>query len=108
MVCLFCEMPEKKYKPPKGTDFVCSHCVMTFLGAEQDYLQWVHDQAVKNSMTDKARAIESFILPKEESCESIKPKKHGRRFDRKRSLRPSANKKNRIKQIKVRAEAAVL
>ena len=71
--CIFCEMPGEKYKPPKGADFVCSYCVMAFLGAEQDYLQWIYDQAVKNSMTDKARAIESFILPEETDGKQFNP-----------------------------------
>jgi hypothetical protein len=60
-VCLYCEKPERNYKPSKGVDFICSRCVMAFLSADQDYLKWVHDRAIKNSMPDKARAIESFI-----------------------------------------------
>ena len=108
MMCLFCEMPETKgYKPPKGVEFICSRCGLAFSTADQDYLKWVNGQAVKNSMTDKARAIESFILP-EETDGSIKPKNHARHTHRKRSLRPAANKKSRIEQIKVRAETAFL
>lgn len=108
MTCLFCEMPEENYKPPRGVNFFCSRCVLAFLEAEQDYLQWVHDQAVKNSLTKKARAIESFLIPDEVTNESIKPEKHGRHLNRKRSLRPSANKKERIKQTKIREETPVL
>ena len=99
MACLFCEMPEERYKPPKGVDFTCSRCEMAFLSADQDYLKWVYDQAIKNSIPDKARAIESFILP-EETDGSIKPKKHERHSNRKRSLRPASDKKSRIEQIK--------
>jgi hypothetical protein len=106
-VCLYCEKPERNYKPSKGVDFICSRCVMAFLSADQDYLKWVHDRAIKNSMPDKARAIESFILP-EETDGSIKPKKHERHTHRKRSLRLAANKKIRIKQVKVREETTVL
>jgi len=48
MNCLYSKKkPEKKYKPPRGVDFICSGCVMAFLTAEQDYLQWVHDLAIK-------------------------------------------------------------
>jgi hypothetical protein len=98
MACLFCEKPEERYKPPKSADFICSRCVMAFSGADQDYLKWVYDQAVKNSMTDKARAIESFILS-EKTNESVRPQKYERHTHRKRSLRPASDKKSRIRQV---------
>jgi len=101
VVCLYCEKPEgRNYKPPKGVDYICSTCVQAFLSADQDYLKWVYDLAIKNSMANKAWALESFILPEEENNESVRPKKHGRRFDRKGSLRPASDKKSRIEQVK--------
>jgi len=55
----------------------------------------------------KTTALKMFIIP-EGYNEPIKPKKHGRYFNRKGSLRPSANKKERIKQTKIREETPVL
>ena len=79
---------------------ICSQCVIAFLTATQDYLKWLYELAIKNSMLDKAWAIESFILPEETHGGTKPSKKHGRRLNRKRGSRPSANKKGRIKQIK--------
>jgi hypothetical protein len=77
---------------------------MAFSGAEQDYLQWVHEQAVKNSMTDKARAIESFILPEENNGKQINPKSRTRdtakHFNRRGDL-----KADRLNKIATRGNA---
>jgi hypothetical protein len=77
---------------------------MAFSGAEQDYLQWVHDQAVKNSMTDKARAIESFILPEDTDGKQFNPKSRtrdvGKHFDRRGNL-----KADRLEKVTTRSIA---
>ena len=89
MNCLFCEKPETNYKP-QGS-FVCSRCVQTFLAADQDYLKWVHDLAIKNSMTGKAWAIESFLIPEEEDGKQVNSKSRTRdvrkHFDRRGNLK---------------------
>ncbi len=36
--CLFCEKPEKKYRPSKGIEFVCSRCTGRFVEMSQDSL----------------------------------------------------------------------
>jgi len=104
MACLFCEKPEERYKPPKSADFICSRCVMAFSGAEQDYLQWVHDLAVKNSMTDKAKAIRTFLLPEETDGKQFNPKSRtrdiGKHFDRRGNL-----KTDRFEKITTRSIA---
>ena len=101
MTCLFCEMPEKKYKPSRDVDFICSHCGMAFLSADQDYLKWVHDLAIKNSMTDKARAIESFILPEGADGKQVNPKSRTRHI-RKRLNRRGNSKADRLEKITTR------
>ena len=104
-VCQFCEKPEgRKYKPARGVDFICSRCVMAFSGAEQDYLQWVHNQAVKNSMTNKAKAIRTFILPEGDDGKQFNPKSRTRDvrkcFDRRGNL-----KADRLKKVTTRSIA---
>jgi hypothetical protein len=104
MACLFCKMPEEKYKPPPGVDFVCSHCVMAFSGADQDYLQWLYDLAIKNSMPDKARAIRTFILPEENNGKQFNPKSR-KRHVRKYFNRRGNSKADRLEKISTRGTA---
>jgi hypothetical protein len=103
--CIFCEITETKgYKPPRGVDFICSRCVLAFLGAEQDYLKWVYDQAVKNSMTNKAKAIRTFILPEEIDGKQFNPKSRtrdiGKHFNRRGNL-----KADRLEKVTTRSIA---
>ena len=100
ILCLYCDKIEGRgYKPPKGWDYVCSGCVTGFLDASQDYLKWLHSQAIKNSMPNKAWALESFKIPEEKNA--TRPQKHGRCFDRKGSLRPAANKKSGLSRLRI-------
>ena len=62
MECLFCGDFETNYKPDPGTDFICSTCVQLFLGADQKELKTAYKKAIDKRFTDKARAIESFIV----------------------------------------------
>jgi hypothetical protein len=102
--CLFCEKPEKNFKPARGVDFVCSHCVMAFLSSDQDYLKWVHDQAIKNSMPDKARAIESFIIKEVVDGKQFNPKSR-KRHARKYFNRRGNSKADRLEKITTRSIA---
>jgi hypothetical protein len=100
MSCLFCNGKEKNYRPVAGIDFICGSCVQLLLGADQDDLKRAHAKAVKKGYTNKARAIESFIIP-EETNEQRKPKskKYRRHFNGKRVNRVIGNQKERIKRV---------
>jgi len=100
-VCLYCEKPEKNYKPLRGTGFICSRCLMAFLSADQDYLKWVYELAIKNSMPAKARAIESFILPEETDGKQFNPKSRTRNIG-KRLNRRGNSKADRLDKITTR------
>ena len=104
-VCLYCEKPEGRgYKPPKGVDFTCSRCVMAFLGADQDYLKWLYDLAIKNSMPDKARAIKSFIIKEVVDGKQLNPKSRTRHVG-KRLNRRGNSKADRLEKISTRGTA---
>ena len=109
MGCLFCIDLEKNYKPDPGNDFICSQCVRLFLGADQLDLKRAYWKAIEMGYSNKARAIESFLIP-EEFDEQRKPvtKKRRRHTDRKRVVRTVGDKEKRIGRSKIPAPAAVL
>ena len=109
MGCLFCFNLEKKYKHNPGTDFICSRCVQLFLMADQKELKSAYEKAIDKGYTDKAKAIESFLIP-EGFDEQRKPvtKKRGRHTDRKRIVRAVGDKEKRIGRSKIPAPAPVL
>ena len=101
MACLFCNKPEKNYKPQVGIDFICSSCVQLLLGATQDDLKRSHAKAISKGHTNKARAIETFIIEEEHGQRKPKTKKCGRYFNRSRIDRITGNQKERIKRVAV-------
>jgi hypothetical protein len=103
-VCLFCNGLEIKYKPETGNDFLCSRCVQMFLAADQQDLKRAHSKAIEKGFTNKANAIESFLIPEGINGQR-KPvsKKRGRHSNRKRIDRTIGDKEKRIGRSKIPA-----
>ena len=92
-LCLFCNEPEKNYKPGPDIDSICSRCVTLLAGAEQDDFKKVHAKAIEKGFKDKASALKSFII--EDEYNVRKTKKSKRNLERKRPVRkarPSRDK----------------
>jgi len=91
-VCLFCNKPEKNYKPGKDIDFICSSCVLILANAEQEDLKKGYQKALNEGYLRKASALESFIIPEEKygkrSTKSVK-----RNINRERAARSIRNQK---------------
>ena len=95
--CLFCSDMEPNYKPETGNDFICSRCVQMLLEADQQDLKRAHTKALEKGFTNKAKAIESFLIPEDKIDGQRKPaKKRRRHIDRKRIVRTVRDKEKRI------------
>ncbi len=107
--CLLCNCPEKNYKPPPNTDYVCGMCVQLLLEADKNDLRKAYTKAIEKGLERKALAIEIF-LNDERINEQRKPdtKKHGRCFNRTRGIRPLRNRAKRIRQNPAKRKIAVL
>ena len=103
-VCLFCNGLDIKYKPDTGINFICSRCVQLLLGADQQELNMAHAKAIEKGLTNKARAIELFMIP-EGTDEQRKPttKKRGRHSNRKGIVRTVGDKAQRIGRTQIPA-----
>ena len=96
-LCLFCNNPEPNYKPDMNADFICSRCVQMLLAADQEELKRAYDKAIDKGYTNKASAIESFLIPEDKIDGQRKPaKKRRRHSDRKRIVRTVRDKEKRI------------
>jgi hypothetical protein len=68
---LFCYNPEpvfkleNRYKPPFGSDFVCSQCVQMFLAADEEDLNSAFNAAIDRGEIREAAAIKFFLIPEE-------------------------------------------
>jgi hypothetical protein len=80
-----------------------------FLAADQQDLKKAHAKAIEKGFTNKANAIESFLIP-EGIDEQRKPvsKKRRRHSDRKGIVRIVGNKEKRIGRSKIPAPATFL
>ena len=94
MNCLFCNGQEKNYKPEPNTDYICGSCVQLLFKADQDDLQKAQKKALEKGYLNKARTIESFLIPEDdnEQRKQRKPRRRSRRasgktVDRKRVAR---------------------
>jgi hypothetical protein len=101
-VCLFCNEPEKSYKPE--CDYVCGLCVILLADADQADLKKSCKKALNEGYLRKASALELFIIP--EGKDGIKPVR--RNYDRKRTTRPIRNKKSDARQSKTKQTVSVL
>jgi hypothetical protein len=102
MACLFCNGQELNYSPAPNMDFICSSCVQLLLSASQEDLKRAHAKALSLGYQNKARAIESFLIP-EGKDEQRKPesKKRRRYTNRKRITKFVRDQKERIKRVAV-------
>ena len=92
MRCLFCNLPEAKYKPDPQVDFICGSCVILLADARQEDLQKAHTLAIEKGYLNKANAIESFLIP--EGKHANRPTKSiERNLNRERTARTIRNKK---------------
>jgi hypothetical protein len=80
------------------------------LDADQDDLEGAYDKAVEEGYKNKAKAIESFLIPEDKLNGQRKPvsKKRRRHTNRARAVRPSRNKKERVKRSEIPSPATVL
>ncbi len=92
--CLFCCQLEYK----TDADYIYGSCVQLLINADQVDLKRAYNKAIEKGYSNKARAIESFLIPKENFNGQRKPvsKKRGRHTDRKGIVRTVRNKKERI------------
>nr|BDD46986.1 hypothetical protein 4 [Desulfobacteraceae bacterium] len=103
-LCLFCNGLEIKYKPETGNNFICSRCVQMLLVADQQDLKKAHARAIQKGFTNKASAIESFLISEDKIDGQRKPaKKRGRHSNRKRIVRIIRDKAKRIGRAKIPA-----
>lgn len=65
MGCLFCGLSEKAYWPDAGKEYICSKFVQLLLSADQEDLYQAHKKAILKGYTNKARAIETFLIAEE-------------------------------------------
>ena len=92
MDCLFCGFPENDYRPEPDKDFICSRCVQQFLSADQEELLKARSKAIDKGYSNKASAIESFLIPEEISVRETKIAKRDMVRERPvRAVRPSRN-----------------
>ena len=104
-VCLFCNGLEIKYKPESGIDFICSQCVQTLISADQADLKRAYKKAIDKGYSNKASAIESFLIPEDKIDGQRKPvsKKRGRHSNRKGIVRTVRDKEKRIGRSEIPA-----
>ncbi len=95
--CLFCNEPKQtsKYKDSqKDIEHICAGCVQILLASEQLNLKLAYEKTLSKGYESKARAIESFLIPEDDSEQrkQRKPRRRSRRasgktVDRKRVTR---------------------
>jgi hypothetical protein len=95
--CLFCYNEDiglsNPCKPPEGTDFVCSSCVILLSGLKQEFLKQALELAIGKNIPGKIQVLKMFIEPKE--VVNVRPaeKRLKRNHDRAGSVRPDRFKK---------------
>jgi hypothetical protein len=93
--CLFCNRLEKKYKPEPNNYFICSQCVQLLLSADQSELKRAYSKAIEKGYSNKARAIESFLLPEDINVRETKQAR--RNLVRKRHMRTVRPSRNQLR-----------
>ena len=88
-VCLFCNEPEKNYKPGPDVDFICGSCVVLLADADQADLKTAYQKALNEGYQRKVSALESFIIPEG---------KHGKRPDK--SVKRNINRARTTRSIR--------
>jgi len=85
MDCLFCGFPETGYRPEAEKEFICPECVQILISADQEDLNRAYSLAIEKGYPNKARAIQSFLIPEEINVKETKQAR--RNMGRKRTLR---------------------
>lgn len=94
--CLFCNKPEKSYRPGPDIEFICGTCVQSLLHADQEDLKRAYKKALDKGCLRNASALKTFLMP--EDIDGKRPTKKrlkrkgtgkstGRCFNRKRVTR---------------------
>ena len=92
MGCLLCNAIEPNFNPNADTDYICSKCVQILLAADQEDLKKAHAKAIEKGYSNKARAIESFLIPEEINVRETKQARRSLvRKGHMRKVRPSRN-----------------
>ena len=92
MNCLLCDNNPENYFPEADKDFICFQCVQLLLSADHTELKRAYGKAIEKGYSNKARVIESFLIPEEINARETKIAK--RNMVRKRpvqSVRPTRN-----------------
>ncbi len=92
-LCLFCNSEEKNCKTDPGTDFICSGCVILLAGVDQSDLKKAFIKAEETGLTNKASALQSFII--EDEYNVRKTKKSKRNMERERPLRKAGSARHK-------------
>jgi hypothetical protein len=95
MNCLLCNNNPENYCPEPDKDFICSQCVQLLLSAEQAELKRAHSKAIEKGYSNKARAIESFLLPEDINVNETKQAR--RNLVRKRHMRTVRPSRNQLR-----------
>lgn len=82
--CLFCNGKKKNYKPEPDTDFICGSCIQLFLNANQEDLRRAYKKALDKGYINKARAIESFLIPEDRNGKQINKRRIEKHSNRNR------------------------
>lgn len=94
MSCLFCNCPERSYKPSPDVEYICSSCVQLLLQATKEDLQRALAKAEEMELENKVLALKSFIVEDEHYG---KTKNSKRDLVRKRSMRTARPTRNKVR-----------
>ena len=94
--CLFCNC-EENFNRNSGTEYICGSCVQLLFGANQDDLNRAHNLATDKGHVNKAKAIESFLIPEGHNEQRKPGSKFRININRKRIVRPSRTQKERVR-----------
>lgn len=60
--CLICGREEPaKYVPPKGTDYVCSHCTLTLCATKAEEIEVAYKKALSEELFSLAEGLGIFL-----------------------------------------------
>jgi len=87
VTCLFCDTPERNYKPSPDTYYICGTCVQLFLSSPEEDRIRAYRKAVDNGYLNKAKAIKMFLPEETINGEQQEAGKVRSDLERKRPLR---------------------
>jgi len=106
--CLMCGAIDS-YTTISDKDIICPRCTTRLVMATQEQLKSAYKKAEENKMTNKMRALESFLIKEEENVKQVNPRrfvegggKNNIQGSRKPVNRGRGNKSIRGKQTAVR------